>query len=72
MSRLTGQIVRLVLEKGYCFIAPSNGDRDVFAHVRDFTPGGLVWDEQLEGRRVSFTTMSSERGTRAADVMAAD
>ena len=54
--------------KGFGFIA-TQGDGDVFFHCREL--GDLDFDSQLLERRVEFNLLSTERGLRAANEMAA-
>jgi cold shock protein len=53
-------------EKGYGFITPEDGGRDVFVHF-----SGIVGEGHRsldEGDRVSFTSEDGEKGPRAVDV----
>jgi CspA family cold shock protein len=53
-------------EKGYGFITPEDGSRDVFVHF-----SGIVGEGHRsldEGARVSFTAEEGEKGPRAVDV----
>ena len=57
-------------EKGYGFITPEDGSRDVFVHF-----SGIVGDGHRsldEGQRVSFSAEEGEKGPRAVDVKPAD
>lgn len=49
--------------KGYGFIAPDNGDKDVFVHISAVEKAGL--GVLNEGQRVEFDVVS-ERGKTAA------
>ena len=48
--------------KGFGFIAPEDGDKDVFVHVN-----GLV-DEIREGDKVSFDVQEGPKGLNAVNV----
>ncbi|MFT4660624.1 MAG: CspA family cold shock protein [Patiriisocius sp.] len=48
--------------KGFGFITPESGDKDVFVHVN-----GLI-DEIKEGDKVSFETEEGPKGTNAKNV----
>lgn len=48
--------------KGFGFITPSNGGKDVFVHV-----SGLI-DEIREGDRVSFEVRDGNKGLNAVNV----
>jgi cold shock protein len=53
-------------EKGYGFITPEDGGRDVFVHF-----SGIVGEGHRsldEGSRVSFSAEDGEKGPRAVDV----
>ena len=50
--------------KGYGFIAPEGGDKDVFVHISAVQRAGM--DTLTEGQRVSFEVVT-ERGRSAAD-----
>jgi CspA family cold shock protein len=49
--------------KGFGFIQPENGDKDVFVHVSAVQRAGM--DALTEGQRVSFEVVT-ERGKLAA------
>ena len=48
--------------KGFGFIAPDEGDKDVFVHKN-----GLI-DEITEGDKVSYDVEESEKGMNAVNV----
>ncbi|HET6811964.1 MAG TPA: cold shock domain-containing protein [Acidimicrobiales bacterium] len=55
--------------KGYGFIIPDDGSKDVFVHhtaVMGSVPAGLT-----EGQRVKFESDTSQRGRRATSVRVA-
>ena len=54
--------------KGFGFIAPENGDKDVFVHISAVQRAGL--DTLPEGQRVSYEVIT-ERGKLAADSLKA-
>lgn len=54
--------------KGFGFIAPDNGDKDVFVHISAVQRAGL--DTLTEGQRVSYEVIT-ERGKLAADSLKA-
>jgi CspA family cold shock protein len=50
--------------KGFGFIAPEDGDRDVFVHISAVERAGM--GTLAEGQRVSYDVVT-ERGKQAAD-----
>ncbi len=62
----TGTVKWFSEEKGYGFITPDEGDKDVFVHRTGVTPdaGGTLAD----GAKVSFETEDGEKGPKAVDV----
>jgi CspA family cold shock protein len=50
--------------KGFGFISPENGDRDVFVHISALERAGM--STLSEGQRISYEVVS-ERGKLAAD-----
>lgn len=59
----TGKVKWFNPTKGYGFIAPDNGDKDVFVHISAVQAAGLRGLE--ENQAVSFE-VSTERGKEAA------
>lgn len=50
--------------KGYGFIAPDDGSKDVFVHVNDLKKVGL--SELVEGQKVSFEVAEGKGDKKAA------
>jgi cold shock protein len=50
-------------DKGFGFIAPGDGGKDVFVHISAVQRGGIPWLE--EGMRLSFATVDDSRGRGA-------
>ncbi|PZQ84588.1 MAG: cold-shock protein [Ancylobacter novellus] len=69
---MTGTIKFFNTEKGYGFIRPDDGGRDVFVHVSAVTRSGL--GTLIEGQRVSFEIEPDKRGKgpKAIDLQQAD
>jgi len=63
---MTGTIKRLQSEKGFGFITPDGGDKDVFFHSSSLV--GVTFDQLHEGDKVTFETEQSEKGPRATNV----
>ncbi|KAE9530978.1 MULTISPECIES: cold-shock protein [Testudinibacter] len=67
MSKLTGSVKWFNSTKGFGFITPSNGGKDLFVHF-----SGIVGDNYRtleEGARVEFNVQDSQRGPAAVDVV---
>lgn len=58
--RQTGTVKFFNQSKGYGFITPDNGDKDVFVHISDVERSGIPPIDQ--GSRVSFETEPDKRG----------
>ena len=54
--------------KGFGFIAPEDGDKDVFVHISALERAGM--STLSEGQRISYEVVS-ERGKLAADNISA-
>jgi len=65
----TGTVKWFNPTKGYGFIAPENGDKDVFVHVSAVEKAGL--GTLTEGQRVSFEVTSERGKTSATNLQAA-
>ena len=52
--------------KGYGFIAPEDGGKDVFVHFSNI--GGDGFKTLAEGARVQFETREGQKGPEAYDV----
>ncbi|MCH9808875.1 MAG: cold-shock protein [Alphaproteobacteria bacterium] len=51
-------------QKGYGFIAPDNGERDVFVHATALERAGI--HGLAEGQKVSFDTAADQRSGKIA------
>ncbi|MDI5965481.1 cold shock domain-containing protein [Streptomyces sp. SL13] len=61
----TGKILRFDETRGYGFIAPENGDEDVFVHANDLLEEKYLY---RAGRAVEFFVESGEKGPKASEV----
>ena len=52
--------------KGFGFITPDDGSKDLFVHQSSVTAGHVL----TEGTKVSFESEESDKGPRAANVQA--
>ena len=65
----TGTVKWFNKQKGFGFIQPENGDRDVFVHISAVERAGM--GTLNEGQRVSFDIVADRRsGKSAAEVCA--
>jgi cold shock protein len=58
--RHTGTVKFFNKDKGFGFIAPENGGKDVFVHVSAVQRGGIPWLE--DGMKLSFEVLDDSRG----------
>lgn len=63
---MTGVIKRIQSEKGFGFITPDGGAKDVFFHSSSLVD--VSFDQLREGDKVTFETEESEKGPRATNV----
>jgi CspA family cold shock protein len=56
--------------RGYGFITPEDGSKDVFVHMSAVERAG--WRSLAEGQKLSFQILNEERGRKAVDLAAAD
>ncbi|ABK37700.1 Cold shock-like protein CspG [Aeromonas hydrophila] len=67
-NKMTGTVKFFNAEKGFGFISPTDGSKDVFVHFSAIqTPGFKTLDE---GQRVEFTIEQGQKGPAAANVVA--
>ena len=64
----TGLVKWFNAEKGFGFISPTDGSKDVFVHFSAIQNGGFKTLE--EGQKVSFTIENGQKGPAAANVTA--
>jgi len=62
----TGQVKWFNESKGFGFISPSDGSKDVFVHFSAISGDGFK--TLGEGQQVEFSIQDSARGPAAADV----
>ncbi|WP_456450753.1 cold-shock protein, partial [Hydrogenimonas sp.] len=55
-------------EKGYGFIQPDDGGKDVFVHFRQVNHTGFGRVELNEGQKVTFSIGQGEKGPQAENV----
>ena len=67
MSNETGTVKWFNDKKGYGFITPSTGDKDLFVHMSGIMMEG--YKTLSENQKVSFKVGTSDRGPVATNVM---
>jgi cold shock protein len=67
-NRMTGTVKFFNTEKGFGFISPENGQKDVFVHYSAIATNG-GFRNLNEGDRVEFETEPSPKGPRAVNVV---
>ena len=67
-NKMTGLVKWFNAEKGFGFISPTDGSKDVFVHFSAIQNGGFKTLE--EGQKVSFTIENGQKGPAAANVTA--
>jgi len=55
--------------KGFGFVAPEGGGKDVFVHVSAVEAAGMT--VLAEGQRISFDTQSDAKGAKAVNLKVA-
>ena len=65
----TGTVKWFNESKGYGFITPEDGSKDVFVHHSAIT--GTGFKTLAEGQRVTFNVQQGPKGPQAVDVSAA-
>ncbi|MEI4941458.1 cold-shock DNA-binding protein family [Aeromonas sp. RU39B] len=66
MSKTTGSVKWFNADKGYGFITPDHGGKDLFVHFSAIQGDGHK--SLFDGQRVSFITEKSPRGENAVNV----
>ncbi len=64
----TGTVKWFNDEKGYGFIAPDSGEKDLFVHHSSITGSGFK--SLAEGAKVEFEARQGQKGPEAVDVTA--
>ena len=64
----TGTVKFFNVSKGFGFIAPEGGDKDVFVHVSALEAAGMRM--LAEGQKVSFDIQPDARGSKAVNLRA--
>ena len=70
MARETGTVERFMADKGFGFIKPDGGGKDVFVHHSAI--GGSGFKSLEQGQRVEFDLVQDPKGPRAENVSTLD
>lgn len=62
----TGTVKFFNAQKGFGFIAPEDGNKDVFVHATAVEQAGMR--TLTEGQRVSFDVQPDKRGSKAVNL----
>lgn len=65
---ITGTVKFFNTTKGYGFIAPEDGSKDVFVHISAVERSGM--GPLVEGQKVSFEVQADARGPKAVNLQA--
>jgi cold shock protein len=60
MDRVNGTVKFFNLQKGYGFVQPDDGGKDVFVHITALQQSGLA--ELNEGDKITFVLEDDQRG----------
>ena len=66
MTTQTGTVKWFNESKGYGFIAPDGGGKDLFAHFREIRGEGFK--SLTENQRVQFTVTQGAKGDQASNI----
>ena len=66
----TGTVKWFSPVKGYGFITPDEGDKDLFVHFSEVVAAGM--ESLTEGQRISFDVVTATRGLKAANLAPAE
>ena len=62
----TGTVGRYFAQKGFGFIKPDEGEKDLFVHITEIKTEGV--QALTEGQRVSYEGADGQKGPKAGNV----
>jgi len=68
-KRYSGSIKWFNSEKGFGFVVPSDGGKDVFIHVNDVRDSRINPDQLIDGAKISYSLKEARGKTSAADIV---
>lgn len=68
-QRLTGQVARTIVDKGFGFIVADGSKTEYFFH-RSTVRGNKTFEDLAKGQKVAFTVGAGAKGPRAENVEA--
>jgi cold shock protein len=66
----TGTVKWFNATKGYGFITPDDGGKDVFVHITAVEQSGI--GSLAEGQRINYQVIEDRRGLKAVDLKASE
>ncbi len=69
-EKMTGSVKWFIAGKGFGFITPENGGKDVFVHFSAIQSRNNDYKSLDEGQRVEFSIEAGPKGPSAANVVA--
>ncbi len=66
----TGTVNWFNPQKGFGFITPDDGGKDVFVHITAVERAGMA--HLADGQRITYQVQNDPRGLKAVDLSAAD
>ena len=67
MTTQTGTVKWFNQDKGFGFVAPDNGGKDLFAHFKEIQ-GGSGFKTLSENQRVQFEVTQGQKGPQASNI----
>ena len=67
---MTGTVKKIIKQKGFGFITPDDGGKDLFAHFSAIQASGFK--TLKENQRVTFDVTTGPKGEQATNIRAGD